>query len=152
MLKVKAQSSTFQSYVGHTHVCFCWRSLWHFTAEESVQCLPPGYSWSLRLVPAAMQECHLAPDTPVLIITVHSRGLLFHWHREKGQSFAGYGFIPLPCWVSAALHEAQASVYSWDLSGYKHALFLCCLFYLPDMSTLLKFFTTGQNLQLRSPF
>ncbi len=110
----------------HTRLCFCLSSTFTVTFHHGgVQRLPPGYSWSLRLVPGAMQERHLAPDMLVLIITVHSPGLLFHWHREKGQSFAGYSFIPLPCWVRAALLEAQANILKAEICQVTSTLCFC---------------------------
>lgn len=140
------------SHIWFTHMCsrlcFClygWCSLWHFAV--SCVCLLaesacPGYSWVLRLVPGAMQERHLASDMLVLIITVHSPGLLFHWHREKGQSFARYSFIPLPCWVSAArccwvhrtsLHEGSGQLLKLRLVGLQACFVL--VFVLPLLSS-----------------
>lgn len=133
--------------------CLCFILRGHcdiFTTEESNVCLPaaserPGYSWSLRLVPSAMQERHLASDTLVLIITVHSPGLLFHWHRETGRSFVGYSFIPLPCWVSTArccwVHWTRSMrhrpKYKADICQVASVLVflrMCCFLYLLNLS------------------
>ncbi len=100
----------------------------------------PGYSWSLQLVPGAVQERHVASDTLVLIITVHSPGLLFHWHREMGQSFVsvGYSFIPLPCWVSATLTPRGSGQHSKLTFVRLQACWFLCLhgmFYLLNLSS-----------------
>ena len=51
-----------------------------------------------------MRERHLASDTPVLIITVHSPGLLFHWHRETGPG-ASPATVSFHCHVELAQHD-----------------------------------------------
>lgn len=94
-------------------------------------------SW-LFLITSARAWCYATVSFCIRHADVNNNcafpDLLFHWHQEKGQTFAGYSFTPLPCRVNAAcrctaeltgLHSIRLRLTIQAEIGRLTAIFVC---------------------------